>query len=56
MCGCEPNFVCSRCTGDLRQDWRMQHTQDPREVEEERRYAELTHPLQDEAGITRTQR
>lgn len=23
MCGCEPGFVCTRCTGDPRQDWRM---------------------------------
>ncbi len=28
MCGCEDSFVCSRCAGDPRQDYRMAFQRD----------------------------
>jgi hypothetical protein len=35
MCGCDFNFVCSRCA-DTPQDWRYFDADDPRDVERER--------------------
>ncbi len=43
MCGCEPGFVCTRCTGDLKQDHRLLlegDLPDPRQEEWERRARE----------------
>lgn len=37
MCGCEPSFVCTRCAGDLRQDYRLLLELDPGDVEREQR-------------------
>lgn len=36
MCGCQPSFVCSRCAGDPKQDWRLLDEGDdqPREQRE----------------------
>lgn len=46
MCGCTESFVCSRCAGDLKQDWRLEFKQDQREDDEARREAALSpHPL-----------
>lgn len=35
MCGCDFNFVCSRCA-DTPQDWAYFDADDPREAERER--------------------
>lgn len=36
MCSCEPTFVCSRCSGDPRQDWRLAFEADPADDAERR--------------------
>jgi len=43
MCGCEWNSPpCSRCAGDPRQDWRLEHDPDPAEEhDDEQRRAEF---------------
>ena len=53
MCGCEPSFVCSRCAGDLKQDYRLLLEPDPAELREEEKYADLFSPVAVRAGITK---
>ena len=41
VCSCDWNFQCSRCAGDPRQDWRLEHDPDPAEErDDEQRRAE----------------
>jgi hypothetical protein len=35
MCACDWNYVCSKCAGDPRQDFRVQFTLEPRTRKEE---------------------
>lgn len=34
MCGCGPTFVCARCSGDYRHDWRVAFDPEPESTEE----------------------
>lgn len=56
MCGCEALYVCSRCAGDPKQDWRMAFVRDPAEDADDARYAGLRSPLEREVGITKAGR
>lgn len=54
MCACSPSHVCRRCDADDYQRFhRLIHEVDPREVDEQRRDAELSAVAEIEPGITK---
>lgn len=40
MCGCQTTFVCMKCTGDFRLDWRVEWRRDSSEDRDDRERAD----------------